>query len=152
MKLGDALLLRADLQKKAAGLRERIVQSALIQKGDKPKENAEALIREVAGVLTRLRDLIVAINRTNLSATLGDGRSMTEAVAERDRLRAHHGVLTSAAGATRKEPERYSMKEIKWVSTVDPVKLQKQADDVAGKLRELNARIQEANWRIELEE
>ena len=42
------------------------------------------------------------------------------------------------------------MAEIKWVATVDVSKLQKQSDDLAKRLREVNALIQETNWRAEL--
>ncbi len=38
MKLAEALLLRSDLQKKLASLRERIVANAVVQEGDKPHE------------------------------------------------------------------------------------------------------------------
>ena len=43
MKLAEALLLRADMQKKLASLRERIVANAVVQEGDKPHEDPEKL-------------------------------------------------------------------------------------------------------------
>jgi hypothetical protein len=43
------------------------------------------------------------------------------------------------------------MKGIKWVATVDVAKLQKQSDDLARQLREVNGKIQEANWGVEIE-
>jgi len=56
----------------------------------------------------------------------------------------------AAIGATQKEPDRYSVREIKWVAAVDVAKLQKQSEDLARQIRELNAKIQETNWKIEL--
>ena len=44
----------------------------------------------------------------------------------------------------------YSVREIKWISTMDVKSLQKQSEDVSQKLRQLNATIQETNWQIEL--
>ena len=56
----------------------------------------------------------------------------------------------AAIGATQKEPDRYSVREIKWVAAVAVAKLQKQSEDLARQIRELNAKIQETNWKIEL--
>jgi hypothetical protein len=43
------------------------------------------------------------------------------------------------------EPDRYSMKEIRWVA-----RLQKQSDDLAKQLREINAAIQGTNWQADI--
>jgi len=42
------------------------------------------------------------------------------------------------------------VREIKWKATLDVSKLQKQADDLAKSIRELNGAIQQANWSAEL--
>jgi hypothetical protein len=44
------------------------------------------------------------------------------------------------------------MAEIKWVATMKVANLQKQSDDLAKTIRELNASIQQTNWTSELEE
>jgi hypothetical protein len=150
MKLAEALLLRADLQKKSASLRERIVANAVVQEGEAPQEAPEELLHEVFGVLGELEDLVSRINRTNLSARLADGRTLTEAIARRDTLAQKHGLLTAAIAGCRKEPERYGIREIKWKAILDVAKLQKQADDLARSIRELNGAIQQANWVAEL--
>jgi len=51
MKLAEALLLRGDLQKKLASLRERIVRNGLVQEGNAPHEDPNALLLEAAGVI-----------------------------------------------------------------------------------------------------
>ena len=149
MKLAEALLLRADLQTRLARVRERIAKNALQQQGDKPAEDPEALLREASGIIKDLTRLIVGINRANIRAKVPDGRSIMEAIGERDALKQQHALLMGAIAATHKEPERYSAREIKWIARLSVAKIQKQADDVAGKLRELNARIQEVNWKTE---
>ena len=151
MKLAEALLLRAEMQTKLTNLRERIAASALTQRGDKPAESAEKLIKEAVGIMGDLKSLIVRIHETNAQAKLADGRTLTEAIAERDRLKQHHALLRHAAAATKGEPDRYSPREIKWVPQLDSAKLHNQSDDIAGSIRELNAKIQEANWKIILE-
>lgn len=150
MKLAEALLLRADLQKKVASLRERIVQNAVVQEGDQPHEAPDELLKAAFGVLADLERLIAKINAANLASKLSDGRTLTEAVARRDTLMAQHSLLLAAVAGCRKEPDRYGMREIKWVATLEVKKLQKQADDLAKDIRELNGMIQQANWNAEI--
>jgi hypothetical protein len=150
MKLAEALLLRADLQKKLSSLRERIVANAVVQEGEKPHEDPSSLLLEAFGVMEELEALIAKINVTNLKTKLSDGRTLTNAIARRDTLVLQHGTLTAAIAGSRKEPERYSAREIKWVATLKVAKLQKQADDVSKKIRELNALVQQANWKADL--
>jgi hypothetical protein len=66
-------------------------------------------------------------------------------------LTQRHAFLQSAIAGTRKEPVRYSAREIKWVATVSVPKLHEQADAVSRQIRELNAAIQETNWAVEIE-
>lgn len=150
MKLAEALLLRADIQKKLASLRERIVANALTQEGSTPSQDPNAMLLEAAGTIDELESLVAAINVANLANNLPDGRSLTVAIAHRDSLVQRHGLLAAAIAATQKEPNRYSAREIKWVAAVDVTSLQKQLEDISKKLRELNARIQETNWKVEL--
>jgi hypothetical protein len=150
MKLAEALLLRADLLKKSASLRERIVANAVVQEGEEPHESPGALLKEAFDVVEQLEGLMMRIHRANLETTLADGRTLTQVLARRDAVAQQHGLLIAAIAGCRKEPERYSVREIKWVATLKVPKLQKQADDLAKQLRELNARIQEANWQAEL--
>jgi hypothetical protein len=150
MKLAEALLLRADMQKKLASLRERIVANGVVQQGDKPHEDPAKLMHEAFGVMEQLEELILKINVTNLRAKLPDGRTMTAAVARRDTLVQQHALLVAAIAGCRKEPDRYGVREIKWVATLKVAQLQKQADDVAKKVRELNGLVQQANWKAEL--
>lgn len=150
MKLAEALLLRGDMQKKITSLRERIVSNGLVQEGDKPAEDPNALLKEAFEVADELEKLVISINRANLQHKLADGRTITEAIARRDTLAQRHSLLQSAIKATKEEPNRYSMREIKWVSTVSVSKLQKQSEDLAIKLREINALIQETNWKVDL--
>lgn len=56
----------------------------------------------------------------------------------------------SALNKARQLNQRYSPREIKWLVTIPVKDLQKQADDVSGKIRQVNTRIQSANWQIDL--
>ena len=47
MKLAEALVLRADVQKRIAQMRVRLQQSALIQEGEQPPEDPKELLTEL---------------------------------------------------------------------------------------------------------
>src|SRR5712692_11629709 len=73
MKLAEAVILRADCQKRIAQLKSRLLTNAKVQEGDAPAETPQELIAELRRVSTELLDLIKRINRTN-SATAFAGR------------------------------------------------------------------------------
>ena len=150
MKLAEVLLLRADIQKKVASLRDRITRYAVVQEGDKPAEDPKKLLAQVAGTLDELEKIVFQINQANLTNRLKDGRTLTEAMAARDALLQRHSIYQAAIAGAAREPDRYSLKEVKWVHTLDVSKLQKQADDLSKQIRNLNAAIQEANWKTEV--
>ena len=82
MKLAEALILRADCQKRIAQLKSRLLVNAKVQEGDAPAETPQELIAELGRVSTELLDLIKRINRTN-SATAFAGRgTISDALAE----------------------------------------------------------------------
>ena len=150
MKLAEALLLRADIQKKIASLQARAQKYTVVQEGEKPAEDPNELLRQVTEVAGELHRLVLAINTANLHHTIASGESITEALARRDSLVLHHRVLVGVVDACAKPVERYGVKEIRWLVTVDVPNLQRQIDDMAKQIRELNAAIQEAGWRVEL--
>jgi hypothetical protein len=150
MKLAEALLIRADMKKKIASLRERVAANAVVQEGEKPHEDPVVLMKEAIGVLDEMEAVALKVNAANLSTKLPDGRPLALLLARRDKLAQQHSLLQAAIGGTKKEPDRYSMKEIKWIATVEVAKLQKQSDDLSRQLRELSAQIQQTNWRVEI--
>ena len=149
MKLAEALNQRADLQKRIAQLRERLANNVKVQEGDEPAENPEDLFRELEGSLKQLKDLIVSINRTN-QETLWEGRTLTEMIAEKDVLSMHLSTLRAVIDAANVRSDRYSRNEIKFIRTVDVNDLQKKVDDLSKGLRELDSKLQQANWMTDL--
>lgn len=152
MKLAEALLLRADIQKKLASLQARAQRYAVVQEGEQPAEDPQAILRQVEAVAGEFQRLIFAINRANLQHKIGTGESLTAALARRDSLGLRHRILQSVVDVCAKPPDRYGVKEIRWVATVDVAALQDQVDDISKEIRELNAAIQEAGWQVELEQ
>lgn len=149
MKLAEALLLRADLQKKLASLKQRIERNIQIQEGEQPDEDPEGLMIAAQRINDDLYALISKIHRTNALATI-NGKPMLDMLVERDRLIERHKIIMAALTPARQISQRYSAREIKWVVTIPVKDLQKQADDVAEKIRLINITIQSANWQIDL--
>lgn len=150
MKLAEALALRADLQRRLQQMRTRLSQAALIQDGETPPEDPQALLGEAEGMITQLTAIVARINRTNLGATLPDGTSVTDALARRDTLTLWHSMVSAMADAAANRVNRYSRTEIKVVATVDVAALRRQADDLARQRRELDTAIQATNWTVDL--
>jgi hypothetical protein len=151
MKLAEALLLRADIQKKLNSLQVRTQKYAVVQEGERPAEDPKELLRQIEAVASELQRLVFAINKANLHHAIRTGQTLTEALAQRDAFVLRHRIVLSIVEVCAKPPERYGVKEIRWVTTVDVAELQKQVDDLAKQIRELNAAIQEAGWQVELE-
>ena len=158
MKLAEALALRGDAQKRIEQLRSRIQSSARSQEGEEPPENAGALVDEVDAVLDELESLIRRINRTNAATDIEPGFTLTDAIARRDVLRVRRTLYVAAAEAATGRGQgpgmgvRQMRSELRYLSALDVPALRAQADDCAKELRELDNRIQQTNWEVDLAE
>jgi hypothetical protein len=155
MKLAEALTARADLQRRIEQLRARITANARYQEGEEPAEGAAALLVEADAALVQLRDLIRRINATNATLELGADGTMTDALAARDVLRLRHSLLADAAAAASGANDQFLRQmrsELRQISALPVAELRSRADAVAQELRELDNRIQQANWMHELKE
>lgn len=149
MKLAQALVIRSDHQRRLAQLRERLFRNAKVQEGDKPAENPDTLLQEFDAVSNELLDLVTRINLTNASAQVQD-MLMTQALARRDMLKQCHETYRDLAHAATITQSVSTRSEVRFLSTVDVATIQQQADAAARELRDLDAKIQEANWLIDL--
>lgn len=160
MKLAEALAERADAQKRLEQLRSRAQAAARYQEGEEPVEDANALLAEADGILVRLEELIRRINRTNSSQEIEPGVTITDAIARRDVLRLRRalyaGLADAAAGQQARgewqsyAPVRQMRSELRYLSAVDVPALRRMADEVAKEHRELDTRVQQANWEVDL--
>lgn len=151
MKLAEALILRADLQKRTAQLSSRLKDSARVQEGDEPAENVDDLMIELNECLARLEQLIYQINVTNLQ-TLHQGENLTRRMARRDVLTQRIGVMRDLVAHVTENSNRYGRNEIKTVRLVDVARLRRDIDDYSRQLRELDTEIQSLNWTVDLVE
>ena len=150
MKLAEALLLRADSQKRIEQLKVRLLRNAKTQEGEVPTEDPQSLLSELESVADQLVDLIKRINQTNSNTAFTEGRSIADALAERDVLVLRRGAYAELATMATLRQDRVTRSEVKYISTINVAEVQKQADEFAKQYREIDARIQEANWKTEL--
>jgi hypothetical protein len=151
MKVAEALILRADYQKRFEQLKQRLQQNARVQEGDTPAEAPADLLQELEQVAVDLTRLIQQINRTNSTVTLAPHQSLADALAVRDVLKLRISVYRDLAQAASVNSMRTTRSEIKFRSTISVAEIQKQADQLAKAYRELDAQIQAANWLTELQ-
>lgn len=154
MKLAEALAERAAAVRRVEQLRSRVEASARYQE-ETPAEDAARLLAEADEVLDSLEALIRRINRTNATVELGSDGTLTDALARRDVLRLRHATLTAAADAAagsggRGGYGRQLRSELLMLSALPVAELRERADLVARDLRQLDVRIQRANWEADL--
>jgi hypothetical protein len=150
MKLSEALILRADSQKRIEQLKQRILRNAKVQEGDTAPENPRALLEELERTLSLLEDLIKRINKTNSVTEFEASKSLSDALAERDVLLTRRNAYNQLVDAASVIQNLYSRSEIKFISTVDIPEAQQRVDELSKQYRELDSRIQAMNWQTEL--
>jgi hypothetical protein len=156
MKLAEALALRSDAQKRAIQLQARALASARYQEGEQPPESAADLLVEARAVVDEVETLVRRINRTNAATELEPGVTITDAIARRDALAQHRKVLAAVADAAAGRGDgrmwRQLRSELREVTDLPVGELRREADDVSRQYRELDVRLQQANWATELVE
>ena len=150
MLLAEALLERADAQRRLAELKHRVAENAQVQEGEEPAEDPQRLLDEAARVAERIRQLIVAVNVTNAVTRLPDGATVTEALALRDLLGTRVRLLHDAAAQAAQRPQRFARAELRTVPVLDAGVLRRQADRLAVDHRRLDIALQQVNWSTEL--
>lgn len=150
MKLAEALILRADIQKRMEQIRNRLYNNVLTQEGELPSENPEILLEEFMSLQKDLTSIIKSINRTNNNTQFNDNISLSEALVDRDTILSKRTILSNAADRASEKQDRYSRSEIKNISTIDIKDFQKQADILSKEFRELDTKIQGLNWNTDL--
>jgi hypothetical protein len=151
MKLAEALVLRSDVAKRMEQVKARAMRNAKVQEGDQPAEDPSALMDEHDRLAAELGTLISRINRTN-SATPFLDATLTEALAKRDVLRLRQAAWRDVAERATVVQTIQTKSEVRFRSALDVRSAQKQADELSRELRNLDAKIQEANWLTPLSE
>ena len=110
-----------------------------------PEEDPVELQAELEKSAQDLTLLIQRINRTNAQTRFGN-QALADALAERDVLKIRYNAYRELAAAASTTQHRATRSEVKFISTVSVAATQRKADDLAKQYRELDTRIQEADW------
>ena len=151
MQLAEALIRRKEHKTRLSDLRRRLENAIVVQEGDQPFEDPEELLALLEATLESYEILIASIHRTNLSARLPDGRSLTEGIVARDILDERMAMLRHLADQAGRVNERVAHSELRYVPTVDVAALRRTVDTNAQERRQLDVMIQATNWRVALE-
>lgn len=149
MKVAEALIARADLQKRISQLRARLNQNALVQEGEKTPEEPMALLAELNQLIAQLQQLMTRINLSN-AQVMDEGESMTALLAQRDCLRIQVQMMRDFLNAASDTALRATRNEIIVKSAVPVTKMRKEQDTLSEQLRKLDMRIQRINWVADL--
>ncbi len=150
MKLAEALIERAELQRQNGELVKRISDNVLVQEGDQPAENPEDLLAQYDKNRERLLYLMRHINLTNQTVPFDEEGSLADAIIRRDNLKARIGTYRGICSSGTIRVERFSSKELRYVRTMDTKKLQALIDKLSKEYRELDTRLQGINWTVDL--
>jgi hypothetical protein len=152
MKLGELLALRADLQKRMHQVQKRLLDNATLQEGDAPTVDPVALLGQYRELSSEHETVVQRINRTNVATrVIGDETlTLSDAVLRRERLARHAGVLRELVDRAMPERNRFLRTEVKHVPAFDVAAVIAQADDLSRAHRELDTKIQQTNWEVDV--
>ncbi|MCR8659704.1 DIP1984 family protein [Paenibacillus endoradicis] len=150
MKLAEALLYRADAQKKIAQLKQRLERVIKVQEGEQPSEDPVILLEELKLATIDMTLWIQRVNRTNAITAYNDQLTLSDALIERDRIMMYRNALATVLEQACITQDRYSRTEVRFERTVDVKEIQKEIDILSKTYREMDIRIQELNWTVEL--
>ena len=154
MKLGELLSLRADFQKRMQQVQKLLLDNATLQEGDSPTIDPAELLEQYRALAAEHEEIVRRINRANMAAQIvvdGEALALADAVVRRERLARHAGVLRELSARAMPERNRFLRTEVKHVPAFDVSAVLGQADRLSRQHRELDTRIQQANWEIEVE-
>ncbi|MDB4727981.1 DIP1984 family protein [Saprospiraceae bacterium] len=146
MKLAEALLLRADLQRKIASLNARITPLLIIRKGRDPQEDPIKLLAIMRKAIADLEVIVVKINKTNVITKLNDERTLMEALANRDALKSMVEQLRMIRRSAQLNGHSYDDMR----TTVNVKNLQSEIDQTGRSFRELDSQVQGLNWTTDI--
>lgn len=151
MKLAAALQERADINSKIEELRGRLNRNVLVQEGELPSEQPGDLKKELDSLIERLIYLVAAINKTNCNTKIGEN-TITELIAKKDAISLKLNVCRDIIYTAGDNTNRARSTEIKIKSVINVKDWQKEADEMAKKIRLIDNRLQETNWTVDLME
>lgn len=149
MKLAEALLLKSDYQRDIYELKTKIIHCSKIQEGEESLINPDELLSKLDDVLNKLEVITKRINYTNSQIRI-NGETLVDLILTRDAIKMKRKILTTLLDEATIKQDRYSQSEIKFVTIIDVLEIQREIDDLSKRFRELDTKIQQLNWTHDL--
>jgi hypothetical protein len=149
MKLAEGLLLRSDLMKKIEHLQNRIRPVLIVVANTSPQEDPIKLMAKLRKAILDLQAIVIRINKTNNQTYIEGEGPLMEALAKRDALKMLSEKLRNIRQAAQINQAITSTNRS---TTVDIKNLQIEIDQTGRAFRDIDSKIQEANWLTKLEE
>lgn len=149
MKLAEALLLKSDYQRDVYELKTKIIHYSKIQEGEESLVNPDELLLKLDDVFNKLEVITKRINYTNSQVKVNN-ETLVDLILTRDAIKMKRKILTTLLDEATIKQDRYSQSEIKFVTIIDVLEIQRQIDDLSKRFRELDTQIQQLNWTHEL--
>jgi hypothetical protein len=151
MKLAEALLERARLQRQNRELVKYIEENLRLPEGEDPTGDPEELFRLYDKKMERLEELVRRINKTNCLTEMTSGRTLTDAIAKRDCLTSQVRVYNEIyKKLTEHYSGRYGENYVKYLRHADHKALKDNIDCLSQELSDLDTAIQGKNWTVDL--
>jgi len=146
MKLAEAMMQRADLDKKVSILGARLNDIALINKNYALEDEPKHLFEELNKSMKALSELVYRIHVTNME-TIDNGRTITAMLTKEEILKMRINTLIRI-----KESASIDSRFDKTIYTIliNKAKLQKELDECKDQLEKLDMKLQQLNWQTEL--
>jgi hypothetical protein len=154
VKLAEALLERAELQRQNRSIVRHIDENVRLPEDEEPTGSIDNLIKQYEANMTRLSELIRRINKTNCMTEMNGG-TITDAIAKRDclssQIRAYEEIYSTVT--SHEQNGRHcggSDVRIKYVRHLDSKNLKDRMDHLSQEFRLLDTALQGMNWTVDL--
>ncbi len=147
MKLGEAVLLRADLLKKIEQIQHRIKPNLVVEESKEPQEDPVKMLAQLRNATQEYTALVIKITKTNYTTKVEKFDNVMNAIARKESMQ----LLLSRLKTIRQGSQITSSYD-EPRATLNINNLQSEIDKLEIDLREINSVIQEINWTTELEE
>ena len=151
-KLFEALEERAEAQSRLTRLAGRLAAAAVVREGREPAESPVRILAEMDSVHGRLGALNKIITAANNVCRLADGRTLSEAIVDRDSIaRRIASLSTLAEAAYNSQFDHCNRDTPARVPLVNVDEMRRGAEALCSDRAALDVQIQQASWSFDVE-
>ena len=151
MKLAEALIERAGLQKQNRAIVRHIEENVRLVEDEELAVSIDNLMRQYEENMDRLSELIKRINKTN-SLTEMNGGTITDVIARRDclnsQISAYGDIYDNAISHDRHHHNNEP--RVKYIRHINCKELKDRIDHLSQEFRQLDTALQGKNWTVDL--